>query len=213
MTEGCGARIRRSPGPASPSERRTPPCRPPAASSRRSPSGWRWPPPRAAPPPRRRAAADPRRRPRPTAASARAAAACTTAARHGSGRATDHGRRRPPSTAPPRPPRPSPRPRARTTRPGAPESADLVTDGMAGTRLTLTGYVVDTSCEPIADATVEIWQADSAGAVRQRRLHAARLGPHRRAGPVHDPDGRARASTRAGPSTSTSRSRQPAERR
>ena len=46
---------------------------------------------------------------------------------------------------------------------GAPESADLVTSGMAGTQLTLTGWVVDTSCAPLADAKVEIWQADAAG--------------------------------------------------
>ena len=49
-------------------------------------------------------------------------------------------------------------------RPGAPESANLVADGMPGTRLTLTGYVVDTSCAPIASAKVETWQADSTGA-------------------------------------------------
>jgi protocatechuate 3,4-dioxygenase beta subunit len=48
-------------------------------------------------------------------------------------------------------------------REGAPESANLVTDGMAGTRLTLTGLVVSTDCSPIADARLEIWQADSTG--------------------------------------------------
>jgi protocatechuate 3,4-dioxygenase beta subunit len=46
---------------------------------------------------------------------------------------------------------------------GAPESANLVTDGMAGTRLLLTGLVVSTDCSPIADAKLEIWQADSTG--------------------------------------------------
>jgi protocatechuate 3,4-dioxygenase beta subunit len=46
---------------------------------------------------------------------------------------------------------------------GAPESADLTTDGMVGTRLTLTGYVVTTDCTPLANATVEIWQADASG--------------------------------------------------
>jgi protocatechuate 3,4-dioxygenase beta subunit len=46
---------------------------------------------------------------------------------------------------------------------GAPETADLVTEGMAGTRLTLTGFVVSTDCTPIANAKVEIWQADSTG--------------------------------------------------
>lgn len=48
-------------------------------------------------------------------------------------------------------------------RAGAPESADLVTDGMAGARLTLTGSVVGTDCASIANARVEIWQADAAG--------------------------------------------------
>jgi protocatechuate 3,4-dioxygenase beta subunit len=48
-------------------------------------------------------------------------------------------------------------------RTGAPESANLVTDGMPGTRLTLAGYVVDTSCAPVANAKVETWQADSTG--------------------------------------------------
>jgi protocatechuate 3,4-dioxygenase beta subunit len=46
---------------------------------------------------------------------------------------------------------------------GAPESADLTTDAMAGTRLTLTGYVVTTDCTPLANATAEIWQADASG--------------------------------------------------
>jgi protocatechuate 3,4-dioxygenase beta subunit len=46
---------------------------------------------------------------------------------------------------------------------GAPQSANLVTEGMAGTRLTLMGHVVDTSCTPLANAKVEIWQADSSG--------------------------------------------------
>ena len=48
-------------------------------------------------------------------------------------------------------------------REGAPESANLVTDGMAGTHLTLTGLVLSTDCTPIADAKVDIWQADSTG--------------------------------------------------
>lgn len=48
--------------------------------------------------------------------------------------------------------------------PGAPESATLAADSMPGTRLTLTGYVVDTSCAPVANAKVETWQADATGA-------------------------------------------------
>ena len=46
---------------------------------------------------------------------------------------------------------------------GAPASADLVTDGMAGTRITLTGLVLGTDCAPLANAKVEIWQADASG--------------------------------------------------
>ena len=48
-------------------------------------------------------------------------------------------------------------------KPGAPQNADLAAGGMAGTRLTLTGLVVDASCTGIAGARVETWQADSAG--------------------------------------------------
>jgi len=46
---------------------------------------------------------------------------------------------------------------------GAPASADLVTDGMAGTRVVLTGLVLGTDCAPIANAKVETWQADASG--------------------------------------------------
>jgi protocatechuate 3,4-dioxygenase beta subunit len=46
---------------------------------------------------------------------------------------------------------------------GAPQSADLVRNGMPGTRLELTGFVVDTACAPIAGAKVDTWQADSQG--------------------------------------------------
>jgi len=47
--------------------------------------------------------------------------------------------------------------------PGSPKDADLTTDAMPGTRLTLSGMVVDTSCVPLAGAKVDVWQADSAG--------------------------------------------------
>ncbi len=46
---------------------------------------------------------------------------------------------------------------------GASQNGELATDAMPGTRLTFTGYVVDTSCTPVAGATVETWQADSTG--------------------------------------------------
>jgi protocatechuate 3,4-dioxygenase beta subunit len=34
---------------------------------------------------------------------------------------------------------------------------------MAGTRLTVTGYVLDARCKPIANARVDVWQADAQG--------------------------------------------------
>jgi protocatechuate 3,4-dioxygenase beta subunit len=47
--------------------------------------------------------------------------------------------------------------------PGAPERADLVDDGVEGTVLELAGYVVDTDCTPLANAKVDVWQADARG--------------------------------------------------
>lgn len=44
-----------------------------------------------------------------------------------------------------------------------PEDAQLVTEGMAGTTLTITGYVFDANCQPVPDARVDFWQADSEG--------------------------------------------------
>lgn len=38
-----------------------------------------------------------------------------------------------------------------------------MTSGVSGTPLTYTGYVVDTSCRPLANARVEIWQASAQG--------------------------------------------------
>lgn len=46
--------------------------------------------------------------------------------------------------------------------PGAPERTDI-TDGAFGTPLTLTGYVLDANCQPVAGATVDFWQADGNG--------------------------------------------------
>lgn len=46
--------------------------------------------------------------------------------------------------------------------PGAPERTD-VTDGAFGTPLTLTGYVLDANCQPVAGAIVDFWQADGNG--------------------------------------------------
>jgi protocatechuate 3,4-dioxygenase beta subunit len=44
-----------------------------------------------------------------------------------------------------------------------PQNASLRTAGVAGTPLTLTGYVVSTSCQPIAKAKLDFWQADGNG--------------------------------------------------
>lgn len=47
---------------------------------------------------------------------------------------------------------------------GSPERANLVTSGMAGTKITITGYVYDKNCNPIAHAWLDFWQADANGA-------------------------------------------------
>jgi len=44
-----------------------------------------------------------------------------------------------------------------------PERASLWEDGMAGTKLTLTGYVLTPDCQPIAQALLDFWQADANG--------------------------------------------------
>ncbi|MFN8413046.1 MAG: hypothetical protein U0Z26_11715 [Anaerolineales bacterium] len=45
----------------------------------------------------------------------------------------------------------------------SPERASLLEDGMAGTKLIITGYVYDTNCQPIANAMLDFWQADANG--------------------------------------------------
>jgi protocatechuate 3,4-dioxygenase beta subunit len=47
--------------------------------------------------------------------------------------------------------------------PGSPENASLYEEGMAGTKLILTGYVFDTNCQPVENAWLDFWQADSNG--------------------------------------------------
>ena len=44
-----------------------------------------------------------------------------------------------------------------------PQNATLRTAGIAGTPLTLIGYAVSTSCQPIANAKLDFWQADGNG--------------------------------------------------
>lgn len=44
-----------------------------------------------------------------------------------------------------------------------PEDATLYEEGMAGTPITITGYVFDQNCEPLPGTRVDFWQADAAG--------------------------------------------------
>src|SRR6187455_62598 len=47
---------------------------------------------------------------------------------------------------------------------GSPERTNLVETGMPGARVTFTGYVYDTNCQPITNAWLDFWQADYYGA-------------------------------------------------
>jgi protocatechuate 3,4-dioxygenase beta subunit len=47
--------------------------------------------------------------------------------------------------------------------PDTPRRSNLVTAGVSGIALLLTGDVVDTSCRPIRGALLDFWQADAAG--------------------------------------------------
>jgi protocatechuate 3,4-dioxygenase beta subunit len=49
-------------------------------------------------------------------------------------------------------------------KPGSPERTSLLDPGLPGTRLVITGYVVTRSCQPIAAAWLDFWQADAGGA-------------------------------------------------
>jgi protocatechuate 3,4-dioxygenase beta subunit len=46
---------------------------------------------------------------------------------------------------------------------GSPERTNLLDTGITGTKLTLTGYVLDTECQPIANAWIDFWQTDAQG--------------------------------------------------
>lgn len=48
--------------------------------------------------------------------------------------------------------------------PRSPRRRSLVTTGLAGTRLVITGRVLTTSCRPVRRALLDFWQADSRGA-------------------------------------------------
>ena len=47
--------------------------------------------------------------------------------------------------------------------PDTPERTSLLEEGMTGTRLLLTGYVLTTDCKPVAGAFLDFWQADDQG--------------------------------------------------
>jgi protocatechuate 3,4-dioxygenase beta subunit len=47
--------------------------------------------------------------------------------------------------------------------PNSPERASLLEPGMTGTTLVLSGFVLDTSCQPVVGALIDFWQADDAG--------------------------------------------------
>jgi protocatechuate 3,4-dioxygenase beta subunit len=47
--------------------------------------------------------------------------------------------------------------------PGSPRRRNLVTGGVSGTRLAVTGLVLDRRCRPVRGALLDFWQADAAG--------------------------------------------------
>lgn len=47
--------------------------------------------------------------------------------------------------------------------PNTPERNSLLEEGMPGTRLLLVGYVLDQNCQPLANAWLDFWQADTNG--------------------------------------------------
>jgi protocatechuate 3,4-dioxygenase beta subunit len=47
--------------------------------------------------------------------------------------------------------------------PNSPERTSLLEPDMAGTPLTVTGYVLSTGCQPVAGALLDVWHADDSG--------------------------------------------------
>ncbi len=45
----------------------------------------------------------------------------------------------------------------------SPERTSLITPGMTGTRIIVTGYVLGKDCRPVAKAKLDFWQADDRG--------------------------------------------------
>jgi protocatechuate 3,4-dioxygenase beta subunit len=48
--------------------------------------------------------------------------------------------------------------------PNSPQRTSLLESGISGTTLVVTGFVYTRSCQPVANALVDFWQADGAGA-------------------------------------------------
>jgi protocatechuate 3,4-dioxygenase beta subunit len=46
---------------------------------------------------------------------------------------------------------------------GSPEKKNLLEEGMKGTKLTISGYVMNTGCQPVKQALLDFWQADVSG--------------------------------------------------
>jgi len=70
-------------------------------------------------------------------------------------------------------------------KPGSPERANLVENGMPGVRLTVTGRVLSTQCDPLSDARLDVWQADHSGQYDNQgfrlrgRLYTSKSGSYR----------------------------------
>ncbi|MDL1903090.1 hypothetical protein FBR02_20265, partial [Anaerolineae bacterium CFX9] len=47
--------------------------------------------------------------------------------------------------------------------PNSPLRTSLLEEGLTGTPMLLTGYVLTTGCQPVANALVDFWHADDAG--------------------------------------------------
>ena len=48
-------------------------------------------------------------------------------------------------------------------KPDTPQRNSFLEEGMQGTRLILVGYVLDQNCQPLPDAWLDFWQADTTG--------------------------------------------------
>jgi protocatechuate 3,4-dioxygenase beta subunit len=46
---------------------------------------------------------------------------------------------------------------------GSPERTSLLEEGMSGTKLVITGYVLETDCQPLPGTRIDFWQTDAGG--------------------------------------------------